>query len=157
MLPLVKAIAKDMVETARSLSERHERLDEVSATRESGAKDVYSEEMAEAYRAVNSDTKRLHAYVEELNALGVEVKGVLDGLVDFPTLNGDRIVYLCWKLNEPEVLFWHEIDSGFAGRRSLTDGFSESSVKTVSLDLNEKSDEDRQENLKSRTSSGGHI
>jgi hypothetical protein len=51
--------------------------------------------------------------------LGVEPKGG-DGLVDFPALWDGRLVYLCWKLGEPEVLYWHEIDAGFAGRQPLT-------------------------------------
>jgi len=42
------------------------------------------------------------------------------GLVDFPALVDGKEVYLCWKLGEPEVLFWHDMDAGFAGRQSLT-------------------------------------
>jgi hypothetical protein len=46
----------------------------------------------------------------------------MEGLVDFPSLMDGRIVYLCWRLGEPEVLHWHELKSGFAGRQSLTAG-----------------------------------
>jgi hypothetical protein len=44
------------------------------------------------------------------------------GLVDFPSLRDGREIYLCWQEGEAEIGFWHEPDTGFAGRRSLNDG-----------------------------------
>ncbi len=44
------------------------------------------------------------------------------GLIDFPSLRGEREVYLCWEEGEPEIGFWHEPGAGFAGRRPLDDG-----------------------------------
>src|SRR5918911_520443 len=57
--------------------------------------------------------------VDELNALGVQVKDLDDGLVDFPAWRGDEEVLLCWRLGEDEVAFWHGADEGFAGRKPL--------------------------------------
>jgi len=60
--------------------------------------------------------------VEGLNrlaAMGVEVKDVSRGLIDFPSLRHDRVVYLCWQLGEGPIAYWHEIDAGFAGRRPI--------------------------------------
>ena len=68
------------------------------------------------------DAKSLQGYVDELRELGVEPKGAVEGLVDFPSKMDGRVVYLCWKLGEPEVLFWHDLDSGFGGRQPLTAG-----------------------------------
>ena len=68
------------------------------------------------------DARRLREYVDELQELGVEPKGAMEGLVDFPSLQDDRVVYLCWRLGEPEVLYWHEIEAGFGGRQALTAG-----------------------------------
>ena len=57
--------------------------------------------------------------VQEIHSLGVLVKDFGTGLVDFPhELNG-RIVYLCWKPDEDEIGWWHEVDTGFAGRHRL--------------------------------------
>ncbi len=61
-------------------------------------------------------------YVEELRALGVEPKSGPEGLVDFPSLMDERVVFLCWKLGENEVTNWHELDAGFRGRQSLVAG-----------------------------------
>ena len=57
--------------------------------------------------------------VGKLHQLGCELKGLEQGLVDFPALRHGRKVYLCWQYNEPEVAFWHDIDAGFAGRQPL--------------------------------------
>jgi hypothetical protein len=50
---------------------------------------------------------------------GVLVKDLDQGLCDFYALMGDRLVFLCWRLGEPEISHWHSIDEGFAGRRPL--------------------------------------
>ncbi|HEV8191644.1 MAG TPA: DUF2203 domain-containing protein [Ktedonobacterales bacterium] len=60
-------------------------------------------------------TQRIHAIAE----LGVIVKDLEAGLVDFPALRGGREVYLCWRLGEDHIGWWHEVDSGFAGRQPL--------------------------------------
>lgn len=56
----------------------------------------------------------------ELHEMGVELKDHTRGLIDFPSLRGDRVVYLCWQEGDgDEVRWWHEIDGGFAGRQPL--------------------------------------
>ena len=54
-----------------------------------------------------------------VQALGVELKGIEQGLVDFPTMRDGRVVYLCWQLGEGTIAYWHEIDAGFSGRQPL--------------------------------------
>lgn len=67
-------------------------------------------------RAIHKD---LADRVEYLHAMGVQLKDVEHGVVDFPTRMGDRHVLLCWRLGEDRVGFWHEIETGFSGRRPL--------------------------------------
>jgi hypothetical protein len=56
----------------------------------------------------------------EIHDLGVELKDHAIGLIDFPSMRGDRVVLLCWKLGENfEIEWWHETDGGFAGRQPL--------------------------------------
>jgi hypothetical protein len=62
---------------------------------------------------------RLQALIEELDGIGVELKGVDDGLVDFPSNREGRVVCLCWRLGEDTIAWWHETDAGFAGRQPL--------------------------------------
>ncbi|MEJ2010788.1 MAG: DUF2203 domain-containing protein [Anaerolineales bacterium] len=64
---------------------------------------------------------RLKETIAAVHALGVELKDVNRGLVDFPSLRGGEAVYLCWTFGENEVAFWHTLESGFAGRQPLSD------------------------------------
>lgn len=70
--------------------------------------------------------QELHALVHDLNAeiaavhaLGVEVKDLAIGLVDFPSERDGRVVYLCWRMDEPAIVAWHELGGGYMGRQSL--------------------------------------
>ncbi|MCE9606216.1 MAG: DUF2203 domain-containing protein [Planctomycetia bacterium] len=120
-LPLVRAIVQDVVALSHEMVDRRERLISLRSGRTSERQDVYSEELAHVEEELERSRARLYEYADELRALGVELKDGLIGLVDFPSLHEDRVVYLCWKLDEPEVAYWHELDSGFSGRRSLAD------------------------------------
>jgi hypothetical protein len=62
---------------------------------------------------------RIAAGVREVARLGVVIKDLDHGLVDFPSRRDGRIVYLCWRLGEEQVAYWHETDSGFFGRQAL--------------------------------------
>jgi hypothetical protein len=122
MLPLVRAITTDLATLARDVLERRHRLALLTAGRKPKAGDPYSEELAQTEKDLEKDVHRLQELIAELNDLGVESKGAVEGLVDFPSLMDGRVVFLCWKLGEPEVLHWHDIDAGFAGRQPLTAG-----------------------------------
>jgi hypothetical protein len=121
-LPLVRAITADLVQLSRDVVERRERLAFLTGRRPAPANDPYSEELAQIQEELEKDNTQLQAYVDELRELGVEPKSGPDGLVDFPSLMDGRIVFLCWKHGEPEVMYWHELDAGFAGRQSLVAG-----------------------------------
>ena len=69
--------------------------------------------------------KDLMAKVEELEDLGVKVRDIDMGLIDFPSLLDGEEIYLCWKLGEEHVAFWHRPDEGFAGRKPLDEPGSE--------------------------------
>ena len=120
MLPLVRAVAKDLSDLSRDVIERRERLAHLLAGRHKQSTDLYGEELSQIEEELEKDGNRLREYVEELKRLGVEPKNGPEGLVDFPTLIDGHEAYLCWKLGVPEVLYWHELEAGFAGRQSLT-------------------------------------
>jgi hypothetical protein len=122
ILPLVRAITADLVRLSREVIERRERLALLSNPRSTGAKDPYAEELAQIEEELQKDGQQLQAYVQELRELGVEPKSGPEGLIDFPCMLDDRLVFLCWKLGESEVLHWHELDAGFRGRQSLVAG-----------------------------------
>ena len=67
----------------------------------------------------------LNHTVEEIQQTGCVVKDLETGLVDFPSLRGGEEVYLCWKLGEKRIGYWHGIEEGFAGRKPLDEPKSE--------------------------------
>lgn len=119
MLPLIRSIVSDIVEKFRELYQLHERLEVLGGSRREALLEAHREEVEQMEEEFEGGKRKLFELIEELQELGVEFKGP-DGLVDFPALLGDREVYLCWKLGEPEVKYWHEVEGGFAGRQELT-------------------------------------
>jgi hypothetical protein len=120
MLPLVRAITRDMVQLAKDVVERQQRVEYLKAGRDIERGDPYSDELAQSLEDLEQDKERLRDYVIELRELGVEPKGAVEGLVDFPAMVDGQLVLLCWKYDEPEVLYWHTLEGGFAGRQPLT-------------------------------------
>lgn len=68
---------------------------------------------------LNSAVLTLYGDIEGLEAMGVLIKSVDEGLVDFPSRRFDDEVWLCWKSGETEIKFWHAKDEGFMGRKPL--------------------------------------
>jgi hypothetical protein len=67
--------------------------------------------------------RQLRSLLENFEQAGVEVKDLDTGLVDFPTLFRGEEVYLCWKLDEASIQFWHGTQEGFAGRKAIDQDF----------------------------------
>lgn len=63
--------------------------------------------------------REVEAIVQEINALGADVKDPILGLVDFFTPRGNDVVLLCYRDDEDDIRFWHPVETGFAGRRPL--------------------------------------
>lgn len=61
----------------------------------------------------------IHEGISDITARGIQIKDLDRGLVDFPHLRNGREVFLCWELEDEDIEFWHEIDSGHAGRERL--------------------------------------
>ena len=118
-LPLVRVIVRDITELARDLKERYERLEHLTSPGRSSSGDAWAEEVVHMREDLIRDQERMQGYEEELRSLGIELKDYHVGLIDFPCWMNNREVYLCWKLGEAEVGYWHEIEAGFAGRQRL--------------------------------------
>ena len=62
---------------------------------------------------------QMNSLTEELEAKGCILKGIENGLVDFPSLREGKEIYLCWKNPEQRIEYWHDILSGFSGRQRI--------------------------------------
>jgi hypothetical protein len=117
-LPLVKMIVSDIVRQDRIVEDLQQRLSTLTKERRRPSNDMYTEEIAQFQAELETESRKLVSYFEELRKLGVEYKGP-DGLCDFYSMMDGREVFLCWRLDEPEVVFWHDLDAGYAGRQPL--------------------------------------
>ena len=73
----------------------------------------------EAGRQVGDAFLEVRDLLAEIQELGIVIRDIDRGLIDFPAIRDDEEVYLCWQLDEPEVGFWHDLESGFGGRQPL--------------------------------------
>jgi hypothetical protein len=117
-LPYVSAIVRDITQLAHDLRDRHERLVRLRAGR-AGLGAAHREEVDQAEAELERGQERMRGYESELRQLGVELKDYFMGLIDFPSQMDGRPVYLCWRLGEPEVAHWHDLEAGFAGRQRI--------------------------------------
>ena len=69
---------------------------------------------------LNSEMTKFYQLIEDLESTGVSLKGIDQGLLDFPSRRFDEDVWLCWKDGETEIKFWHDMNSGFNGRKPIT-------------------------------------
>jgi hypothetical protein len=119
MLPLLRSILRDVTELAQELSDRHDRLQRLHGSQESGLGAAHREEVEEMEAEFERGRQRMEDHLRELESLGIELKDPFTGLIDFRCMMDGREVYLCWRLDEPEVAHWHELDAGVAGRQKL--------------------------------------
>jgi len=78
------------------------------------------EEYATIKRELNSTVTKFYQSIEDLESTGVFLKGLDEGLLDFPAKRFDDEIWLCWKEGETEIKFWHEKDAGFMGRKPIS-------------------------------------
>lgn len=121
LLPRVEPLLRELQSMARELVHT---LETLAALQEKMRGNGHAH-LAE-YRQLQERSEELRAQAEaragELQAMGIELKDIASGLIDFPALREGRPVYLCWRLGEGERIgWWHELDAGFAGRQPLAD------------------------------------
>ena len=115
----VRPLVERMVSARSMLLEAQHRQAELVARVASNGGGLAPPDVAAAAAEVQQATAELVAVLDELERLGVQVKDLDRGLVDFPCVHRGRRVLLCWELGEDEVAYWHGADEGFAGRKPL--------------------------------------
>ena len=108
-LPLVRRIVGDIVKTHGLVLRLQAEIE-----RATNAKD-----QAATQTQLDLSVTRLEDFVEELSEVGCELKDYQVGLIDFVGRHESRDVYLCWKLGEEKIDFWHEMNAGYGGRQPV--------------------------------------
>ncbi len=117
LLPTVRQILTETQARKHDVEERSAALDRLLEA--TGGDGHLAADLARARQALEQAATELQRLIGELEATGAELKGIDEGLVDFPNLREGRVVYLCWRLGEETIAYWHELDAGFAGREPL--------------------------------------
>lgn len=109
-LPLVGRVVADIVRLHGEISDMKEKTTDVAGN---------TKLTADAERDMAELVGKINGYAEELAAIGCELKDPRTGLVDFIGRHQGRDVFLCWKLGEAAIGFWHETSAGFEGRQPI--------------------------------------
>ena len=117
LLPAIRQMLGEIQERKHDLEQRSERLDSLLAS--TSGNGHHATNVAAMRQELQGAATQLQQLMNELDATGAVLKGIDDGLIDFPSMREGRVVYLCWRLGEETISFWHELDTGFAGRRPL--------------------------------------
>ncbi len=120
-LPLLRRILTDLRTEYRVWQDALAEYELLSAGVK--AEDGEAEELVAARRGVTDSADRISAYLGEIEAIGCLFKGFDAGLVDFYTLREDRLVFLCWRVDEDHITHWHEVDAGYSGRQLIDSTF----------------------------------
>ena len=111
-LNLIRPLLEEMMEIAAKIRENQPELWElVRKSAGNGGNPRLSKLLVEF--------DHLDAMYHQVQDMGIEIKDLTIGLIDFTALRDGREVYLCWKYGEGEIQFWHEIEAGFAGRQII--------------------------------------
>jgi hypothetical protein len=116
-LPLLRSILRDVTDLSVQMKVLYDRLIPLQTAGSGDAK--IEREVAELSAELDAMQRSMRGYETELTQLGAELKDAFVGLVDFPGSIEGREVCLCWKLDEPTIAHWHEVDAGYGGRRPI--------------------------------------
>jgi hypothetical protein len=118
-LETVRPLVEEMVARRRALAEAATRRAELARLVAGNGGGVDAGDFATLDEEATREAAEIARLVTRIQELGVLVKDLDRGLVDFPALRGDEEVLLCWELGEDEIGFWHGLEEGYAGRKPL--------------------------------------
>jgi hypothetical protein len=124
LLPVLESLLRRAIEGKQSAEEVESGLSELARRIYlSGGMRVDVTKVAKLRGEVESHVQRVRESIAEIDSIGVQVKDLEAGLLDFPCRLDDQVVLLCWRLGEPAIEHWHPVDSGFKDRQPVDDRF----------------------------------
>ena len=124
LLPEIEAVIREAVSLKAEYQEAEEGLQSFARhVAMQGGVMIDRQALIERRSARDGLATRLKAAIEKIQEYGCFIKDLDIGLIDFPTLFRGREVYLCWKMGESGIGYWHGTDEGFAGRKKIDRDF----------------------------------
>jgi hypothetical protein len=124
LLPTIEALLKRAMEAKQAAEEIEEDLQQLGRRIFLAGGMMVDVAAVRKQRAVlEALVQRAKDAIEEIDAIGVQVKDLSIGLLDFPAYLDGEIVLLCWKLGEERIDYWHSIEAGYRGRQPVDQRF----------------------------------
>jgi hypothetical protein len=124
LLPLLESLLKRASEGKRAALEIESELAELGRRIYlAGGMRVNLAETGRKRTAMEAHMQRVKESIAEIDSIGVQVKDVDAGLLDFPCRVDDQVVLLCWRMGEASIEHWHTIQDGFQGRKPVDERF----------------------------------
>jgi len=124
MLPLVESLLNRAIESKQAAEAVDAELSALARRiHVTGGMLVDVTKVAARRSELEKHIQRARESVQEIDEIGVQIKDLDTGLLDFPCRVDDEIVLLCWKSGEPAIEHWHTLESGFKGRQPIDDRF----------------------------------
>ena len=135
LLPVLESLLKRAIEGKQAAEQVESELSELARRIYlSGGMKVDSNRVARQRADMEDQLKLARESIAEIDAIGVQVKDLEAGLLDFPCRLDDQVVLLCWRMGETAIEHWHTVDSGFQGRQPVDDRFRRKSTPGGSSD-----------------------
>jgi hypothetical protein len=115
----LRPVVEEMVQHRRNLVAAQKLQAELVTRIAGNGGDMMPSDLREAAETIQREASAIAECADRIDAAGVQIKSLEEGLLDFPAKRGDEDVLLCWKLGEDEIQYWHGVDEGFAGRKPL--------------------------------------
>jgi hypothetical protein len=119
LLDEVRPLAERMVAHRRALALAMERQERLEGSVRGNGGGISPAEPGSVAEEISREAEGVARCLERIQDLGAVVKDLDSGLVDFPALRQGEVVFLCWRLGEDEIRYWHGVEEGFAGRKEL--------------------------------------
>ena len=124
LLPVLESLLKRAIEGRRFAQAVESNLGQLAQRIYfSGGLQVDVSNVVQQRAELDGHLKRVRDCIAEIDAIGVQVKDIDTGLLDFPCRVDDQIVLLCWRMGEPSIEHWHTVEAGFQGRQPLDERF----------------------------------
>jgi hypothetical protein len=124
LLPLMESLLKRAIEGKRAAQEIESQIAELGRRIYlAGGMRVDVAEVGRQRTEMDAHLQRVRESIAEIDSIGVQVKDVETGLLDFPCRIDDQVVLLCWRMGETAIEHWHTIEDGFRGRKPVDDRF----------------------------------
>jgi hypothetical protein len=130
LLPVLESLLKRALESKEAAEKVEAQLAEISRRIYlAGGMRVNVSEAGRMRTEMDAHLQRVKETIAEIDSIGVQVKDVEAGLLDFPCRMDDQIVLLCWRMGETSIDHWHTIESGFQGRQPVDERFRRRSTQ----------------------------